>query len=153
MCERILRERWTGRLQGGWEGMPWTPGTIARCDISRIQKRTTLVGWSRCRCGLLHGRLRCLEARGDDLRGTRGLRATTGRTWTATSIRCDVAHLLAANIHSLLAAVARLLNSTVVVLMATVVAVLAALVATVPGLGICGAEHQSERRSEHTQRQ
>ena len=120
-----------------------------------------LVGRSWCWCGLLHRRLRCREARRDDLRGTRGLRATTGGSRTATRICCDLSHrlaadthsLLAADIHSLLAAVARLLNATVVVLMAAVVTVVAALVATVPGLGIRSAENERERRGEHTQGQ
>ena len=122
---------------------------------NRSQQTEALVARSRRGGGLLDGRLRsrCREARRNDVRGARGLGRTTGRSWLAASTRRCVARLLDAAIRLLLdSAVRGLLVATtvIVVLAATVVAVVAP---TVPGLGIRGAEHQSERRGKHSQGQ
>lgn len=105
-----------------------------------------LVAWSRSGCGLLHGRLRGREARRDDRSGTRGLRATACGSRSAAGIRCDEARLL-----RLLAAVVRDLLVAAVAGLAAVVVTMVAV--TAPGLGIGGAEDQSECRSEDTQGQ
>ena len=99
---------------------------------------------------MLHWRLRSREACRDDRSGTRGLRATAGGSRSAAGIRRDEARLLAADVRCLLAGVVRLLVVAVVVLIAAVMAVAAP---TVTGLGIRGAEDQSERRGEHSQGQ